>query len=111
MAILLLSAAPPLAATTIKMGGDEGSLNFVPASVTVPAGEKIVFSNNKGFPHNVVFEKEAVPPAVEVEKISHFDYMNDQGEQFVVVLTEKGTYKFFCEPHAAAGMNGEITVT
>ena len=108
---ILLSAYPSLAATTIKMGGDDGSLNFVPSSVTVSSGEKIIFLNNKGFPHNVIFQKDGVPESVEINKISRSDYMNEQGEQFVVVLTEKGNYKFFCEPHASAGMYGEIVVT
>lgn len=96
---------------TIKMGADEGTLVFVPASTSVPAGEKITFLNNRGFPHNVIFEKDGVPSGVEIEKISHEDYMNDRGEQFVVILKEKGTYRFYCEPHRAAGMFGEIVVT
>ncbi|KAI5066537.1 hypothetical protein GOP47_0019161 [Adiantum capillus-veneris] len=105
------SEATIASAATIKMGADEGSLVFVPSSISIPAGEKVIFLNNKGFPHNVIFERDGVPEGVQVELISHDDYMNEQGEQFVVTLKEKGTYRFFCEPHRAAGMFGEITVT
>ncbi|KAH7278325.1 hypothetical protein KP509_38G035900 [Ceratopteris richardii] len=98
-------------AATIKMGADEGTLVFVPASISIPAGEKVTFLNNKGFPHNVIFEKDGVPETVPAETISHEDYMNEQGEQFVVTLKEKGTYRYFCEPHRTAGMYGEIIVT
>lgn len=115
-ASLAVSLSAPWEATiasaaTIKMGADEGTLVFVPSSISIPAGEKVIFLNNKGFPHNVIFEKNGVPEAVQVERISHEDYMNEQGEQFVVTLKEKGTYRFFCEPHRSAGMFGEITVT
>ena len=48
-------------AATIKLGGDNGELAFVPATVTVKAGEKIEFVNNAGFPHNVVFDEDGVP--------------------------------------------------
>ncbi|MCO5593169.1 hypothetical protein L7F22_047175 [Adiantum nelumboides] len=115
-AALAVTLAAPLdaeiaSAATIKMRADEGSLVFVPSSISIPAGEKVIFLNNKGFPHNIIFEKNGVPEGVQVELISHDDYMNDQGQQFVVTLKEKGTYTFFCEPHRAAGMFGEITVT
>lgn len=112
MAVLLSAHPfPAMAAATIKMGADEGTLVFVPSSISVPAGEKVIFLNNKGFPHNVIFEKDGVPENVQIMEISHEDYMNEQGEQYVVTLKEKGIYKFFCEPHRAAGMFGEITVT
>lgn len=38
-----------------------GSLVFEPNSVTVKAGEAITFTNNAGFPHNVVFDEDEVP--------------------------------------------------
>ena len=55
-------------AATIKLGGDNGELAFVPATVTVKAGEKIEFVNNAGFPHNVVFDEDGVPVRSAPEK-------------------------------------------
>lgn len=48
-------------AATVKLGGDDGSLAFVPSNLTVAAGEAIEFVNNAGFPHNVVFDEDDVP--------------------------------------------------
>lgn len=48
-------------AATVKLGGDDGALAFVPSSLSVAAGEQIDFVNNAGFPHNIVFDEDAVP--------------------------------------------------
>jgi plastocyanin len=48
-------------AGTIKLGSDSGALVFEPATLTVAKGEKITFVNNRGFPHNVVFDADEIP--------------------------------------------------
>nr|P20422.1 RecName: Full=Plastocyanin [Daucus carota] len=95
----------------VKLGADDGALVFSPSSFSVAKGEGISFKNNAGFPHNIVFDEDEVPAGVDVSKISQEDYLDGAGESFTVTLTEKGTYKFYCEPHAGAGMKGEVTVT
>ncbi|KAI3460435.1 hypothetical protein Pfo_017098 [Paulownia fortunei] len=99
-------------AIEITLGGDDGSLAFIPQNFEVAAGEKIVFSNNAGFPHNVVFDEDEVPAGVDVSKISmsEEDLLNAKGETYAVTLTEKGTYSFYCSPHQGAGMVGKVTV-
>ncbi|MCO5552419.1 hypothetical protein L7F22_005930 [Adiantum nelumboides] len=92
-------------------GCRRGSRVFVPSSISIPSGEKVVFLNNKSFSHNMIFEKNGVPEGVQVELISHNDYKNDEGQQFVVTLKDKGIFRFLCEPHRAASMFGEIIVT
>ncbi|KAG9150296.1 hypothetical protein Leryth_017597 [Lithospermum erythrorhizon] len=37
------------------------------------------------------------------------DLLNAPGETYSVTLTEKGTYSFYCSPHAGAGMKGKVT--
>lgn len=32
-----------------------------PATLTIKSGETVEFINNKGFPHNVVFDEDGVP--------------------------------------------------
>lgn len=56
-----LSAGAADAAAIVKLGGDDGSLAFVPSKISVAAGESIEFVNNAGFPHNIVFDEDAVP--------------------------------------------------
>ena len=99
-------------AIDVLLGGDDGSLAFVPSNFSVPAGEKIVFKNNAGFPHNVVFDEDEVPSGVNVQAISmsEEDYLNAPGETYEVTLKEKGTYTFYCAPHQGAGMVGKVTV-
>ncbi|KAM7252858.1 hypothetical protein ACFE04_025476 [Oxalis oulophora] len=100
-------------ALEILLGGSDGSLAFVPNDFSVSAGEKIVFKNiNAGFPHNVVFDEDAIPGGVDATKISmsEEDYLNASGETYAVTLTEKGEYSFYCAPHQGAGMVGKVTV-
>ena len=40
---------------------DSGALVFVPAVTNIKAGESVDFVNNVGFPHNVVFDEDAIP--------------------------------------------------
>jgi len=92
------------------MGSDSGALVFEPSSVSVKAGETVTFVNNVGFPHNVVFDEDAVPAGVNADAISHEDYFNAPGEKYDLTLKEAGSYSFYCEPHQGAGMAGTITV-
>lgn len=99
-------------AIDVLLGGDGGELVFAPSNFTVSSGEKIVFKNNAGFPHNVVFDEDEIPSGVDVTKISmpEEELLNGPGETYAVTLTEKGTYAFYCSPHQGAGMIGKVTV-
>jgi plastocyanin len=106
--LLLVASAN---AATVKMGGDDGALGFYPSALSVSSGEAITFVNNRGFPHNVVFDEDEVPAGVKVEDLNHEDYANSPNETFSITLTKPGTYSFYCEPHQGAGMKGTITVS
>lgn len=99
-------------AIEILLGGNDGSLAFVPNDFSVASGEKIVFKNNAGFPHNVVFDEDEIPSGVDAGKISmsEEDLLNAPGQVYEVQLTEKGSYSFYCSPHQGAGMVGKVTV-
>ncbi|GAV56682.1 Copper-bind domain-containing protein [Cephalotus follicularis] len=99
-------------AIEVLLGTDDGALAFLPSRFSVSPGEKIVFKNNTGFPHNVVFAEDEVPSGVDVTKISMSDedLLNAPGETFAITLFEKGSYSFYCSPHQGAGMVGEVTV-
>ena len=116
VAVVATAASAVLAsnamAVEVLLGGDDGSLAFVPSSFSVSAGEKIVFKNNAGFPHNVVFDEDEIPSGVDASKISmsEEDLLNAPGETYSVTLSEKGTYSFYCSPHQGAGMVGKVIV-
>ncbi|KDP36868.1 hypothetical protein JCGZ_08159 [Jatropha curcas] len=99
-------------AVEVLLGGDDGSLAFVPSDFSVAPGETIVFKNNAGFPHNVIFDEDEIPGGVDASKISmsEEDLLNAPGETYKVTLTEKGSYAFYCSPHQGAGMVGKVTV-
>lgn len=99
-------------AAEVLLGDEDGGLNFVPSTLSVASGEKIVFKNFKAFPHNVVFDEDEIPAGVDASKISMSEetLLNGPGETYEVTLTEKGTYSFYCSPHQGAGMVGKITV-
>nr|CAJ19272.1 plastocyanin precursor [Solanum commersonii] len=92
-------------ALDVLLGGDDGSLAFIPGNFSVSAGEKITFKNNAGFPHNIVFDEDEIPAGVDASKISmaEEDLLNAPGETYSVTLSEKGTYTFYCAPHQGAG--------
>nr|VDD56413.1 unnamed protein product [Brassica oleracea] len=98
-------------AIDVLLGSGDGALAFVPNEFTIAKGEKIVFKNNAGFPHNVVFDEDEIPSGVEASKISmdEQDLLNAAGETYEVALTEPGTYSFYCAPHQGAGMVGKVT--
>jgi plastocyanin len=47
---------------------------------------------------------------VNVEALSHEDYLNAPGETVSSKFTTAGTYGYYCEPHQGAGMKGKIVV-
>ncbi|KAF3590366.1 hypothetical protein DY000_02023900 [Brassica cretica] len=99
-------------AIDVLLGSGDGALAFVPNDFTIAKGEKIVFKNNAGFPHNVVFDGDEIPSGFDASKISmdEQDVLNGPGETYEVALTEPGTYSFYCAPHQGAGMVGKVTV-
>ena len=111
---LALSAvqSPGFAAETkmVKMGSDNGQLVFVPDEVKICKGDSVTWTNNKGGPHNVVFDEEAIPSGVDQGAISMDDQLGDEGATFTKKFDVAGTYAYYCEPHRGAGMNAQLIV-
>ena len=105
--------APGFAAETkmVKMGSDNGQLVFVPDEITICSGDSVTWTNNKGGPHNVVFDEEAIPDGVDQAAISMDDQLGDEGATFTKKFDKKGTYSYYCEPHRGAGMVATLTVS
>lgn len=96
----------------VLLGSDSGELAFVPSLVKISAGDKIIFRNHSGFPHNVIFDEDEVPAGVDAGKISmnEEDLLNALDETYTVVLSVAGKYGFYCAPHQGAGMVGNVEV-
>jgi len=105
-------SAPGFAAETkmVKMGSDTGNLVFIPDEVKICKGDSVTWTNNKGGPHNVVFDEDAIPSGVDKDKISMDDQLGDEGATYTVKLDTPGTYGYYCEPHAGAGMKATVVV-
>jgi plastocyanin len=104
--------APGFAAETkmVKMGSDSGQLVFVPDEIKICKGDTVTWTNNKGGPHNVVFDEEAVPSGVNAESISMDDQLGDEGATYSKKFETAGSYGYYCEPHAGAGMKATLIV-
>jgi plastocyanin len=105
---------PGFAAQTaaVKMGSDSGQLVFSPDEIKICKGDSITWTNNKGGPHNVVFDEEAIPSGVTTESVSmpEGELLGDEGATFTKKFEVAGEYSYYCEPHRGAGMNGQVIV-
>jgi len=106
------ASSPAYAAETkeVKMGTDSGGLQFLPAKSTICKGDTVKWINNKGGPHNVVFDEDAIPAGVSQEKISMDEQLGEEGDTFSMKFDVAGEYAYYCEPHRGAGMNGALNV-
>src|SRR5437868_5214283 len=88
--------------------------SFEPESVTIRAGEAVLWKNTSFIWHTVTAdpaqakrpEDVALPPAAQA-----FDSGKvSSGETYRQVFTVPGTYRYFCRPHELKGMVGEVVV-
>jgi plastocyanin len=99
----LLSANPAAAETfEVKMGADNGMLQFSPSELKIKSGDTVKWVNNKLSPHNVVIDSS--------KELSHENLLFSPGESYESTFTESGTYDYYCQPHRGAGMVGKIIV-
>ena len=84
------------------------ALVFEPSSVTISKGDTVTWTNNAGFPHNIVFDEDAVPAGVNADALSNEDYLNAPGETVTRKFDVAGEYNYYCEPHQGAGMQGKV---
>merc|ERR1719460_2006667 len=76
--------APGFAAETktVKMGSDSGQLVFVPDEVKICKGDTVTWVNNKGGPHNVVFDEDEIPAGVDQGAISMDGQLAEEGATY-----------------------------
>lgn len=80
---------------------------FSPSEMTISAGDSVTFE--LGGSHNVVEVSKETYEAQGKEALEG-GFSVDFGATETVTFDEPGTYYYVCEPHAAMGMVGMITV-
>ncbi len=91
------SAAPAAPAGANQVGMKD--LKFIPADITVKAGETITWTNQESVPHNVVNAQEGEQPKSE---------LFNEGGTYEFTPKEPGKIEYVCTIHP--GMEGTITV-
>ena len=104
----------------IRMVAAKGEFRFEPASVKARRGDVLLFRAVGGGPHSVVFQGKDVS-AADQERLNEAmprragdlssPLLTDGSEYRVVIpALTAGTYRFFCLPHKAYDMRGEVVV-
>jgi plastocyanin len=103
------------------LSSGKGEFRFQPASVEARRGDVLLFRAVSGGPHSVVFQGKGVSPA-DQERLNEAmprrasdlssPLLTDGTEYRVVVPhgLSAGAYRFFCLPHKAYDMKGEVVV-
>ena len=115
------TAMAPITGKTIevKMIGDGTTYKFEPAEIEVKQGDGVKFIMVSGGPHNVAFID--TPAAAQAQLSANMPtqmkeltspMMMTPNETYTISFgnVPAGVYNFHCEPHAAMGMKGKITV-
>jgi len=118
-------AAAPAPATgkthTVNMVMEGTTYKFVPADLTVKQGDAVKFVMVSGGPHNVAFDAATLPAGAQAQLNANIpEKVADLASKMVMNPNEEitisfanvpaGKYPFVCQPHAAMGMKGTITV-
>ena len=105
-------AAEP--ALVIEVGGDITGLKFVPEHATVRVGQTVLWRNVSFDIHTVTADPALAADAEHVrlpEGAEPFDSGRFRpDETFSYTFNTPGLFRYFCIPHEATGMTGEITV-
>ena len=124
--LVLLGAAAPATAQKVhivrlEVDPEQEIYRFVPARVTARPGDVIRFKVSSGAPHNIAFDADGLSSAARDALNSAMP--NRTGDlsgpildrsgaeyRFVVPVLPAGDYGFFCTPHRAYDMRGELIV-
>lgn len=117
------AAAPAGGGATheVKMELDGAKYKFDPAELTIKSGDVVKFVDVSGGPHNVSFWADSVPSGgADALKAGMPDQMSElsgplltePNSSYTVTFAKApaGVYKFYCLPHLATGMKGQVTV-
>ncbi len=117
------ASAPSAGAShNVLMDFDGTNYKFIPHNLTVKPGDKVVFVNKAGGPHNIQFFADSVPAEsrAALDAAMHGDKLGElngpllvaEGETYEISFAglAPGIYHLTCTPHQAMNMNMVITV-
>jgi plastocyanin len=123
LSLVLTGAAAAQATHVVRLIGDaaKDEYRFEPAALVVRPNDVIVFRVASGAPHSVVFEGARLSPGVRGAINSAMPnrsgdlsspLLTSPGAEYRVVVPQvpAGTYSFYCLPHRAYDMRGELTI-
>jgi len=98
----------------------KGEFRFAPSSVRAQSGDVLLFKAISGAPHSVVFERKDLSGDARQKlnaalprragDLSSPLLTQDAEYRVVVPALAAGTYRFFCLPHRAYDMRGQLTI-
>ena len=105
----------------VDMVYDGTDYRFVPADLTIKAGDIVRFHNRSGGPHNVAFWEDSIPGgAAQVLQGAMPNQMAPLAGEMVVTPdatyeisfagAPTGVYRYYCLPHLQLGMVATVTV-
>jgi plastocyanin len=90
-------------------------LKYVPNTATVSVGETVEWRNTGALMHTVTADSSLANDLSSVQLPEGAEPFNSgdigAGQSYTRTFTVPGDYRYFCIPHEAAGMVGELTVT
>lgn len=90
------------------------SMSFVPATITITAGQQVVWKNGSAYYHNVVDDPQRVLNRVDVSfpsgSIPFGSPLVQPGTSFYHVFDKPGIYHYVCVLHESSGMRGTVIV-
>jgi cytochrome c oxidase cbb3-type subunit 2 len=114
-------AARRRAPIVVRMLGDAKGYRFEPASIKARVGDVVRFVSVSSGPHNVSFWGDSIPAGSATKLQQNMGptmsplngvLLTQANATYRVSLTglSPGTYKFYCMPHLALGMKGQIVI-
>jgi copper-containing nitrite reductase len=91
-----------------------GSMSFIPATITINAGEQVVWKNTSSYYHNVVDDPGKAISRVDVSSPSGATVFGSAllqpGATFYHTFDKPGTYRYVCTVHETGGMKAAVIV-
>ncbi|MFP5235715.1 MAG: copper-containing nitrite reductase [Acidobacteriota bacterium] len=91
-----------------------GSMSFIPATITINAGEQVVWKNTSTYYHNVVDDPARALSRVDVAFPSGSSPFGSQllqpGSAYYHTFDRPGVYRYVCTVHETGGMKATVIV-
>jgi plastocyanin len=124
--ILMIGTAATSAAQTereirLQVNPQREQYRFVPARTAARPGDVLVFKVVTGAPHSIVFDAAGLSPKVHDALNAALPrrtadlsspLLTTDGAEYRMILPPlpRGTYRFYCLPHRAYDMHGELRI-